>query len=119
MREREREPSQFTVYAQAEKLLYHIYMITPLIIHHKHSISSYDPPSMHHWKRQLPLNHHLMHNAFSLSSLEAEHLGFCNAAISLYEITCVEEHLQWRVGFQSIPESIIIPTVLTHSYFLR
>ncbi len=96
---RERETSQFTVYAQAEKLLYHIYMITPLIIHHKQSISSYDPPSMHCWKRQLPLNHNVMHAAISLSSLKAEHLGFGNAAISLYEMTCAEEHLQWRVGF--------------------
>lgn len=54
---------------------------------------------MHHWKRQLPLNHNVMQDAVSLSSLKAEHLGLGNAAISLYEITCVEEHLQWRVGF--------------------
>lgn len=74
-------------------------MITPLIIHHKLSIASYNPPNIHRQKRQLPLNFHLMQNASSLSSLEAEHLGFHNAAISLYEITCVGEHLQWHAGF--------------------
>lgn len=56
-------------------------MITPLIIHHKQSIASYNPPNMHHRKHQLPLNPHLMQNAFSLLSLEAEHLGFHNAVI--------------------------------------